>query len=86
MEKNTPKSNETRPDTIDRKSAEFVEHDLTYDVITSWPNISGSQDFQDMCHIDHWESTRSFVAIQRDLRELFTKNYGRPFDPLPYKC
>ena len=57
------------------------EQDLAYDVITSRPATSG-QIFQEMCQIDSKEGTKSFVAIWRFLRKLFTKkNMGGPFDP-----
>ena len=41
------------------------ERDLTYDVITSWPDISGGQKFQDMCQIDQQYCNESLLEIQR---------------------
>ena len=63
------------------------EHDLTYDVITSGPNISGGQYFKKMCQIDQCEDTESFVEMQRVLCYLFTENYWWGFvRPPPPTC
>ena len=63
------------------------EHDLTYDVITPWPVTSGDHNFQDICQIDKCEDTESLIAIQRVLRDLFTKKtWGSVRSPPPFKC
>ena len=61
------------------------EHDLIYDIITPWPVTSGNWNFQNICHINQWEGTESFVAVRRVLRELCTKNHGGSDRP-HYKC
>ena len=59
MQKHTPQKgkNSLRYDTSQNPTISS-EHDLTYDVVTSWPNISG-QNFQDMCQIGQSEGTES---------------------------
>ena len=74
VQKHTPESNETHPDTIDRKIRRF-RPGMTYDVVTSWPDISGGQNFQDM---SNW-SKRGYSNFGCDTT-LYTrviyKNHG----------
>ena len=82
MQKHTPESNETPRYDRSQNSPISSEHDLTHDVVTSWPAIS-DQNFQNMCQINKKESSESFVAIRRFLRELFEKYRGGPSDSPP---
>ena len=53
-----------------------LTHLTWHDVITSWPDILGYQNFEGMCQFDHQKDTESVVAIWRFLGELFTKTHG----------
>ena len=69
------------------KHTQIRQTDLTIrrfrPVITTWPDMVGHLNFQDICQNDHQESTGSFLSIRR-LYALFTKNQGGPSDPC--KC
>ena len=60
------------------KYADFVEQYLTHGVITSWLDMVGDKIVQGLCQINQQEGTEGSVAIQRFLREWFSKNMATP--------
>ena len=78
MQKHTPESNEAHPGTIDRKIHRFHQHDLSYDVITSWPDSKFSGHVSNWIKRGHWKLICDLTLFL----ELFTKNNGDPFDPI----
>ena len=83
MQKPTPESNETHPDTIDLQTPPIsTEHDVMYDVITPWPDLTWPRHFQGRCKKNWRQVMLNFNQIGQRVLPLSLKTLRRAASPL----